>query len=99
MSLKVHFFMDLYTFYLGKVTTCCRINDINLNNTLRELKIKWLNVMYPQYMTNRTNIDYCVNKVEIWIWNTNKYYEGNDKTLSELGITYQTHLSVISSLR
>lgn len=89
----------LYSYSFGKIVCSVEIKNIDQCNTLGELKSAWLKITFPHYMTTLTNINYCIENTHIFIWNTNNCYEGNNKTLNELGISESSHLSIVSSLK
>ena len=90
--------ITLCSFKNGKITCSVTIKNVEKHNTLRELKLAWLKVTFPNYITTSASIDYCMTKTHICIWNTNLFYEGDHKTLDELGIYGKSNLSIVTGL-
>jgi hypothetical protein len=90
--------LDLVTFYQGRLTCRVQLRGMQPSNTLRDIKVGWLQALYPHLMTAPANIDVCVAKTAIAIWNTNMFYEGDAKTLQEHSIHEGVPLSIMTLL-
>lgn len=83
---------------LGVCQFGCEI-DCYPYDTLRDLKLKWLQIADPFRLNSPGNIDYCLGQTIFINRQNDSPYLGDYRTLAELGIKDGTVTTVICGLR